>query len=288
MRRRRRQSQQNVRDYSSGEVLQRVAGKMYGRHKLLSPCPLTPTEVYRHLWTQREREAIRSLKHIPSILHWDDDMILSWDLPKFKVDPGFGYAVFPKSLVLKFPKPLPAPYTDQWRADRADLGVSRLPEAMQNVLVEWGQRWVRTDHEKDLVISKVQAVFSVCNTMGQIHRLWPNLCSFLPDRAQEILRNKKVRSKLPEAVLHYDDATDPEQEHPLLDDDWKPAALAPCAQSGDALRQPKAWTTAQRPGALGSRPLRRATDHRGRSALRPRWGCRSARPSRAPRKTRAR
>jgi len=63
--------------------------------------------------------------------------------------------------------------------------------------------------------------------MGQLHRIWPNLCGFLPDRGQEILRKMKVRSRLPEGVLHYDDEADPENQYPILDDEWAPAALAP-------------------------------------------------------------
>lgn len=224
----RRRSKQNVRDYSQSEVLTRVTGKLLARHHLLAPCPVKPVEIYRHLWTKEERAALRLLKdRMPSILHRDSDITFQWDTREFQIDTVFTPARRPITMFVKFKSELPLPATEVWRANSDKIAMSRLPDSMLDELAEWGQRWVRLDIEREQVGSKVERVFAHCNTMGQIHRLWPNLCSFLPERGQEVLRKMKVRSRLPEAVLHYDEDNDPECERPLLDDDWKPAALAP-------------------------------------------------------------
>lgn len=224
----RRRHNQNVRDYSKSEVLDRVSQRMVNRIGLLAPCPIAPKEIYRHLWTKEERAALRLLKSsMPTLLHRDSALTLQWDVKEFKVDTVFSPPRMPLTMFVKFGTDLPLPCTESWRSGADMVNMSRLPSSMVDALVEWGERWVRLDIEREQVYSKVDRTFSACNTMGQIHRLWPNLCSFLPERGQEVVRKIKVRSRLPEAVLHYDEDNDPECEHPLLDEEWKPAALAP-------------------------------------------------------------
>lgn len=219
---------QNVRDYSQSEVLQRVQLKMNARLLMLAPCPIKPAELYRHVWAKDERAALRLLRdRMPTALHFDTDMTLDWDVRPFVVETVITDPRVPHLLYFKFPKSLPAPATDAWKTDRDRLGLSRLPEAMQDELEAWAKQWVKLDTERTYVCEKVDRIFHCCNTMGQLHRLWPNLCSFLPERGQEIVRNIKVKSRLPEAVLHYDEDNDPENEHPILDEAWTPQALAP-------------------------------------------------------------
>lgn len=224
----RRRHNQNVRDYSREQVASAVAERMKIRHHLLAPCPLKPVDIYRHLWTKEERAALRTLKdRMPSILRKDNDVTLEWDVRVFQIDTPLTDPRVPVHLFVNFGTHLPLPCTDRWSSIADTLKLSRLPEPMLHTLEEWGRQWLRLEIERECVIDRVEQVFNACNTMGQIHRLWPNLCSFLPERAQEILRKKKVRSKLPEAVMHYDDEKDPENEHPILDDEWTPKRLAP-------------------------------------------------------------
>lgn len=223
-----RRRNQNVRDYSKAEVSARVARKMTIRHQMLAPCPVKPTEIYRHLWTKDERAALRLLRErMPTALRYDSDMTLDWNVRPFIVETAITDPRVPSALFFRFSKTLPAPCTDAWNSSRDTLGVSRLPEPMLDTLEEWAKRWVKLDTERMYVCEQVDRIFDACNTMGQLHRLWPNLCSFLPERGQAVVRNIKVRSRLPEAVLHYDEDKDPENEHPLLEDEWKPEALAP-------------------------------------------------------------
>lgn len=223
----RRRHNQNVRDYSKDQVLQRVSEKLAGRHQLLAPCPFKPTDVYRFCWTKEERSAIRLLKErMPTILHKDDDMTLQWDTRPFIVRTEIAPDQIPLNLYVKFPKPIPVPQTEIWRDGRDSIMLSRLPDHLLDTIEEWAKRWAKLQIETTQVYEKVDRVFTNCNTMGQIHRLWPNLCSFLPERGQEVLRKMKVRSKLPEAVLHYAD-DDEENERPLLDLEWRPEALRP-------------------------------------------------------------
>lgn len=211
MRRRRNQS---VRDYSKSEVLERVEQRMVNRMGLLAPCPVAPEEIYRHLWTNEERAALRLLKSsMPTLLHRSSDLTLQWDVKEFKVDTVFSPPRMPLTMLVKFGIDLPLPSTESWRSGADRVNMSRLPISMVDALVEWGERWVKLDIERAQVHNKVERTFSACNTMGQIHRLWPNLCSFLPELGQEVVRKIKVRSRLPEAVL--------------LDKEWTPAALAP-------------------------------------------------------------
>ena len=224
----RRRHSQNVRDYSKSDVLQRVGQKLSARHLLLAPCPLQPTDIYRHLWSNDERAAMRLLKdRMPTLLHRDSDVTLMWDTHEFHVDTAFTQPRKPVSLFVKFKAELPLPCTETWRTGADKVCLSRLPDSMVDSLAEWGRQWMRFDIEREQVYNKVDRVFSHCNTMGQIHRLWPNLCSFLPERGQEVLRRMKVRSRLPESVLHYDDENDPENKYPILDEEWWPKALVP-------------------------------------------------------------
>lgn len=224
----RRRHNQNVRDYSKSEVLERVGQRMVNRIGLLAPCPVEPKEIYRYLWTKEERAALRLLKSsMLTLLHRDTDLTLQWDVQDFLVETPFTDRKKPLHLFVQFGAELPLPCTETWRSLSDKVGMSRLPASMVATLVEWGARWTRLEIEREQVYNKVDRVFSECNTMGQLHRVWPNLCSFLPERGQEIVRNMKVRSRLPKAMLHYDDDKDPENEHPILDEEWTPAALAP-------------------------------------------------------------
>jgi len=225
---RRRRHSQNVRDYSKTEVLSAVAHKLGARLRLLAPCPFTPADVYKRVWDSGERAAIRLLMtRMPSILIKDDDLTLMWDTRQFTIMSEIVPPQVPTALYVRFPKPVPVPQTETWRAERDTIHLSRLPDHLLDSVEEWAKRWTRIKIENTEVYTKVDRVFNCCNTMGQIHRLWPNLCSFLPERGQEVLRRMKVRSKLPESVLHYDDENDPENEHPILDEEWTRKALVP-------------------------------------------------------------
>lgn len=224
----RRRRTQSIRDYSSSEVLSRVSTRMAARQHLLAPCPVTPAEVYRYMWTQPERAAIRLLNNqLRTILRYGSDLAMVWDTREFAIDTPFTPARKPLHLFVKFSADLPLPATETWRNGSDRVLLSRLPESMLTELEAWAKKWMQLDIERDAVSTKVGSIFRHCNTMGQIHRLWPNLCSFLPERGQEVLRKMKVRSKLPEEVLHYDDEDDQmERKNAKLDDEWTPEYLA--------------------------------------------------------------
>lgn len=225
---RRHRHNQNVRDYSKDQVGTAVSTRMAVRHHLLAPCPIKPVDIYRHMWKNEERLALRTLRaSMPSILRSDTDVTLAWDVRVFEIHTAVDKIKAPIRLYVEFGRSLPLPNTNPWSDSANKLGISRLPDAMLDTLEEWAKRWTKLHVEKLAVERKVENVFDVCNTMGQIHRLWPNLCSFMPERAQEILRKKKVRSKLPEEVLHYDTERDPDNRHPILDAEWTPKALQP-------------------------------------------------------------
>lgn len=218
---------QNVRDFSRDEVLGKVSTVMLSRHIQLAPCPVPPADFYRYCWTNEEKAAIRLLNKVaPTLLRRQSALTLDWDLPVFVVKCLESTAQRPVGIRVEFGEELPLPSTDHWRSQRSPLPISRLPEGMQDILETWAKKWVRLSIEKDEVYNKVNRVFSACNTMGQVYRIWPNVCSFLPERGQEVLRNAKVRSKLPEALIHYSHE-DYDSKKPLLDRDWSPEALAP-------------------------------------------------------------
>lgn len=225
---RRRRFRQNVRDYSKDEVLQVLSTKLEARLRLLAPCPFKSTDVYRYCWTQEERAAIRLLmSRLPTMLKLDDDLTIDWDTRQFIVESDIVLPQGPIRLYVKFPKQVPCPQTESWRGTRDVLNLSRLPDHLLNKIEPWAKVWVKIKMENVEVYEKVDRIFKHCNTMGQVHRVWPNLCSFLPERGQEVLRKMKVKSRLPDTLVEYDEEKDPEGKHPFLNEAWTPKALAP-------------------------------------------------------------
>jgi hypothetical protein len=221
-----RRRNQNVRDYSREHVLTNVKGKLNNRLHLFADPDISPLEVYRGLWNKDEAAALKALRQrYTTILREDSDFEVQWDISKFAYKPALapGRVFTPTKLYVYLPRELPVPQTEEWRSEGNKVNLSQLPLPLQEKLIPWGKKFVQADVDTDLTIAKVDSCFSVCNTMGQIKRVWPNLCSFLPERAQEILRNAKVRSRLPEDVVE----TDLETGKTVLVDDWNPKTLVP-------------------------------------------------------------
>lgn len=222
-----RRNHKNVRDHELDEVRAKLARRMYERQQILAPCPVTPKEIYRHLWRADERAALRVLNHsMSSVLNREDDLTLAWDVDKFQLEVPFGsYGVtrMPKALFIRFGSELPLPNTDSWRSRSDKPGLSRLPPQMVEALIEWSKRWMRMDLEQEEVTNKAHSIFANCNTMGQVHRIWPNLCNFMSPRGRSILEKAKVRSKLPDGVIRFNDSTGKY----VLDPAWHPSALVP-------------------------------------------------------------
>jgi hypothetical protein len=226
-----RRRQQNIRDYSSEHAMAKVRSKMLNRWKLLAPMPITPMMIYMGLFNKDEIRAILTLrKRLHSILREDNDIDIQWDCDKYTLaHPLLAAAVAPHSMRVGLPVEVPLPKSEEWRSDGDKVLLSDFPDSVRAPMVDWSKLYIKQSIEYLAVEDKVSKCFSLCNTMGQVKRVWPNLCSFLPDRAQEVLRNAKVQSRYPDGVLDFSEVSGEENEYSLakLNSEWEPAALVP-------------------------------------------------------------
>lgn len=74
---------------------------------------------------------------------------------------------------------------------------------MQLEIMQWGPTWVRYQKETTAVMDKIDEIASVCATYGHVHRLWPQLISFLPSVGIGKIAAAKAQSPYPEDALLF-------------------------------------------------------------------------------------
>ena len=77
------------------------------------------------------------------------------------------------------------------------------------------------------VSEKLGNVFRVCNTVGQMLRLWPAIEGFLPEAGREKMLGRKVRSPYPHMAVNktYNDEGKVIKE--TIVEGWRPEDLRP-------------------------------------------------------------
>jgi hypothetical protein len=227
---RNRNRKQNVRDYSKKEVEAAVDAKLHNRWMALAPDPVKAMELYDCLYTPQQHEAIGVLSHFPDLLSEGQQFHLHFGgldaNYQFPMGPEGPWKMRVERLKVSMPVSRPLPSTHAAYGKFFAKHVSELPEHLMIPLLDWVPRWLQLKAETVAVSSKVESLFECCNTMGQIKRVWPNIVSFLPDRAQEILRNAKVQSPYPDDVMGYDESRDLEGQTRQLKPEWSPKYLA--------------------------------------------------------------
>lgn len=187
-------------------VISRANDLLVNRREILAPFPLEIHKVYEALFTEEELAAIRLLQNnIGSILSMRAYVDLAIPMNDF-VPSHMSYKplrVDKIRVMLTEPAPMPDRYSGEFK-ERAQLQL--LPPAMRDALYEWAYRWTVLDAERVDILAKLDRLFHVCNTTGQVKRLWPNIAQLAEVRIKDQLAAAKVRSRLPALVVDTRDA----------------------------------------------------------------------------------
>jgi hypothetical protein len=164
-------------------------------------------KVYERMWTDTEWDQVSALQaKFPGLVNEDNSFQLVFKTKRPIRVPVDGDNSWPLSvdvLVLTLPEPRPMPETCKNYSQQHPyvFMANSLPSELLRPIVAWVPRWLQCMAETAVVKTKLDSLFKHCNTMGQVKRVWPNICSFLPERAQEKLRNAKVQSPYPTSML---------------------------------------------------------------------------------------
>jgi hypothetical protein len=223
-RKRRGEGAKGQKDFAAKVTKQYASRLMYNRWHMLCPFPLEKIDIYNALFSVEQHRAFDLLKRtVPSALSMGTKFNMTFDMDVNVT--VMGCRPRPQWFVVDLDCEVPMPDTATWNGTPEHVFlVSQLPPHLREPIVEWGARWLTASRETKEVCGKLDKLFDICNTMGQIKRLWPNACNLLPEAAQAKLREAKVKSPYPDAVLevaYRDDG----KEIALLSDEWKPEKL---------------------------------------------------------------
>lgn len=214
---------QTIKDFSHEALKKHAMKLLYNRWQLLTPVPLEPNDMWNALLTEEQHKAFAHIQEtMPTALSCGTQLFLKFDLPLTCKAPITGTAYKPDVVELTLPESRPIPDTNVRYGQSHKLFVSQLPREMRAALLEWIPRWLWTQGETNQVLAKLDELFKVCNTMGHVKRVWPNVATMLPERAQLKLAEAKVKSPYPPGVLEPDGDT----QHWKLKPEWRPEALA--------------------------------------------------------------
>lgn len=212
-------------DFAEKKVTEYASRILHNRWALLCPFPLNKREIYEALFTADQHRAIDLMvRTTPSMVNMTSEVYFDFDLPvRVKVQGRFAH---PEKLKINFGCNFPLPDTGGFysKGEHRYLA-SQLPPYLREPLHDWSQRWLVASRETNETVAKLTRLFDVCGTMGQIKRVWPNACNLLPDSAQAALREAKVRSKYPDAVLECIGYKDSGEGIHQLREEWRPDSL---------------------------------------------------------------
>jgi hypothetical protein len=185
---RRRKTKKTISEVLKKEVAQAVRRVMDNRHVLLAPFPLDPLDIYRRFWSEEEWQALKILQHRDGLVSTGRYFYMT-DLPILR-------DAVHSSITVNLPSPQPI-------CSGSTARFRMLPAAMQDAIVEWGKTWVQLQQDTVAVVARLEMVAQVCTTYGHVHRLWPQLASFLPEVGRKKLAAAKVQSAYPEEALMF-------------------------------------------------------------------------------------
>lgn len=104
-----------------------------------------------------------------------------------------------------------------------------LPIETRMVLSAWALKHRSFSDEFKFICMKVESLCQVCNTPGQIRRVWPELFGFMDETGKNKIFRAKANSPYPPEVMRpkfeYTDDTDWKDMVTVLRDDWTPESL---------------------------------------------------------------
>lgn len=209
MGRRKRLNDKRASDFLVGTFTEKVGRMMENRHRLLAPFPIDATLLYQHYWTPQEWQAVQVLRGREDLFESTWRVMLTseimWEDKKKRI-----------TIEVKLGAPAPAV--------GAAIPVDALPEAMAKQIHEWVPLWMGLAKDKARLLEKVNAVADVCNTYGQLARLWPELEGFFGSAGKAQMAGKAVRSPLPQKALEWTNG------EPELMERFRPEAFVPFAE----------------------------------------------------------
>lgn len=226
-RRKRGEGKKGVKDFAETEVMTRATSILTNRWRMLSPFPLDPLDVYNAVFSPEQHRAIELLKRtMPSALHEGNEIRMTFDLDAYVVVQG--RVPRPQMFSLMLPDSMPLPdFGASYRKSRHEMLVSQLPPELRNPLQEWARQWLTAARETSETQAALKKLFNTCNTIGHIKRLWPNACNLLPEKAQLVLRDAKVKSPYPvDAYATQVDSNGCTSRLPHIDPFWSRDNLA--------------------------------------------------------------
>lgn len=188
-----REKSKNPRKLDAEEFKKNVEQAMKNRANVLAPPPFDLEEFYASMYTPQEWDAIRTIHASPTASRL---LFYSRTLEINTKD-----NLFPNSedkhvrVMLHFGRALP---------NRDEVAWKKILPQYQKLIIEWAGPWQRYSQEAFGVCLAVSDLCDVCETPGQVARLWPNIVQFLPELNRDGLRTKRAKSPYPDCVVQED------------------------------------------------------------------------------------
>ena len=205
-----RRRNKTVNEFVNENLKGKVSGLMDSRRRLLAPFPVAAERIYRSVWTPEERAAIRVCVKRKEFLREGNRIVLK--MPVVLRGDETMTTVVGMTISLKQPLPMPG-YS-------VSVPYENLEPEHVAALQEWAPRWIELRQEQNRLLTRLEQCGKVCKTFGQLYRLWPDILSFFGEAGQQKVREARVRSAYPDAVLLFDGAKS-------LRPEWAPETFAP-------------------------------------------------------------
>lgn len=210
----RRKKKVAVKDFLLDNLKDRVRSLMENRRRLLHPFPVDAMAVYRSAWTTREYEAISMLfrSHGGNMFRHSKIVLIS----------GFVLDAKRYTIIVKLPEGMPA--NEYYNTV---IAWSNLPIELAHPIAEWLPHWLQHKEELNKLLNKIEEVAAVCQTYGQLYRLWPDILGFFDERGRAMIDAARTQSKYPDGVWQWEENRYVAMGERRLKEEFKPEAFAP-------------------------------------------------------------
>lgn len=195
-----------LKEIFTSKLIPEIKRLLDNRQRVLAQFPIDPLQLYEMFWTDREREALQLLQRREGVLMTRNHFNLA------RVPTDSSKVPHVKVRVM-MPTSLPLPFD-------SNIMFDDLPHTMRLQVVQWAPIWMNYKVEEVTTVSKVERLASVCSTLGQAIRIWPELLSLYPADAKERLEKARALSKYPDVVRLFDGSA-------TLLEEFRPEAYAP-------------------------------------------------------------
>ncbi len=193
---RRNRSKKTFREIFRDSVRHKIDGMLINRRGLLGALTVPAMQLYNFMFTEDELRAIDVLSSRGNLLRMGQLFYIE-DIPEEHALPlKFDHLTSVRAKVT-LPEPKPLIYNQS-------LSFAALPPDVAAGVADWVSRYSHAEHERKLVLHRLDMVGSKCGTWGQVLRVWPELRSFLDAGAAATANRAKARSAYPAHMNIYD------------------------------------------------------------------------------------